>query len=40
VAPSAVKVVRGERGRDKMVRIAGVTEAQLRARLTDQEDEP
>jgi hypothetical protein len=39
VAPSAIRVVRGERGRDKMVRIEGVTEAQLRARLTDQEDE-
>ena len=35
VAPSAISVVRGERGRDKVVRIDGVTEAQLRAGLTD-----
>jgi uncharacterized protein (TIGR00251 family) len=33
VAPSAVTVVRGERGRDKIVRIGGVTEAEARARL-------
>jgi hypothetical protein len=31
VAPSAVSVIRGERGRDKIVRIAGVTEAELRS---------
>jgi uncharacterized protein (TIGR00251 family) len=36
VAPSAISVVRGERGRDKVVRIGGVTEAVLRARLMDQ----
>ena len=35
IAPSAVSVVRGERSRDKVVRIAGVTAAQLRARLAD-----
>jgi hypothetical protein len=35
VAPSAISVARGERGRDKVVRIGGVTEAELRARLTD-----
>jgi hypothetical protein len=36
VAPSAISVVRGDRGRDKVVRIGGVTEAQLRVRLPDQ----
>jgi uncharacterized protein (TIGR00251 family) len=36
VAPSAVSVVRGERSRDKVVRIAGVTGATLRARLADE----
>ena len=33
VAPSAVSVVRGERGRDKIVRVEGVTGAQIRSRL-------
>lgn len=33
VAPSAVTVVRGARGRDKLVRIAGLSEADVRARL-------
>ena len=33
VAPSAIVVVRGEHGRDKLVRIGGVTDAELRARL-------
>lgn len=34
-APSVVSVVRGERSRDKVVRIAGLTDAQLRARLAE-----
>ena len=33
VAPSAVSVVRGERARDKVVRIAGLTGVELRSRL-------
>jgi uncharacterized protein len=33
VAPSAVRVVRGAAGRDKLVRITGLTEAALRARV-------
>ena len=33
VPPTAVAVVRGEHGRDKLVQIAGLTEATLRARL-------
>jgi uncharacterized protein len=33
VARSTVRVVRGERGRDKVVRIDGLTDAQARARL-------
>jgi uncharacterized protein (TIGR00251 family) len=33
VAPSAVKVVRGQRGRDKLVRIDGLTLAEALARL-------
>ena len=33
VPPSAVRVVRGERGRDKFVKIAGLTAADVRARL-------
>jgi uncharacterized protein (TIGR00251 family) len=33
VAPSAVRVVRGERGRDKVVEVAGVAAADLRVRL-------
>jgi uncharacterized protein (TIGR00251 family) len=39
VAPSAVLVVRGARGRDKVVRIAGVTEAALHARLASRGEE-
>jgi len=34
VAPSTVSVVRGERARDKVVRVAGLSLADLRARLT------
>ena len=34
VAPSAVEVVRGERSRDKVVRVAGLSLADVRARLT------
>jgi uncharacterized protein (TIGR00251 family) len=33
VARAAVRVVRGERARDKVVRIDGLTDAQARARL-------
>ena len=33
VAPSAVNVVHGGRSRDKIVRILGVTDTQLRSRL-------
>lgn len=33
VAPSTVAVVRGVRGRDKLVRVAGLTEAEVRTRL-------
>jgi uncharacterized protein len=33
VARSRVRVVRGERGRDKVVEIDGVTDAEARARL-------
>ena len=33
VAPSAIVVVRGEHSRDKLVRIGGVTDGALRARL-------
>jgi uncharacterized protein len=33
VAPSAVRVVGGATGRDKLVRITGLTETALRARL-------
>jgi len=35
VAPSTVRVVRGEHGRDKVVRIDGLTDAQARARLEE-----
>ena len=38
VAPSAVSVVRGERGRDKIVRLTGVTEAELRSCLAGLEE--
>jgi uncharacterized protein (TIGR00251 family) len=33
VAPSAVEVVRGATGRDKVVRVAGVTPAHVRAMI-------
>lgn len=33
VRRSAVSVVRGERGRDKLVRVEGLTDAEVRARL-------
>ncbi|MGH7326649.1 MAG: DUF167 domain-containing protein [Candidatus Rokuibacteriota bacterium] len=33
VRASAVTVVRGERGRDKLLRVAGVSPAEVRARL-------
>ena len=33
VASSTVRVVRGERGRDKRVRVAGLTDADVRTRL-------
>lgn len=33
VRRSAVTVVRGERGRDKLVRVAGLTDDEVRARL-------
>ncbi|OGK96716.1 MAG: hypothetical protein A3I14_18645 [Candidatus Rokubacteria bacterium RIFCSPLOWO2_02_FULL_73_56] len=33
VAPSSVRVVRGARGRDKLVRIAGLGDADVRSRL-------
>ena len=38
VAPSAVGVVRGERGRDKLVRVEGLTPAELRFRLAEREE--
>ena len=31
--PSAITIVRGERGRDKLVRVSGVTVEELNARL-------
>ena len=33
VAPSAVSVVRGERGRDKVVQIVGMTDEEVRVRV-------
>ncbi|MBI4247103.1 MAG: DUF167 domain-containing protein [Candidatus Rokubacteria bacterium] len=33
VRPSAVSVVRGERGRDKLVRVAGLTPEQVATRI-------
>jgi uncharacterized protein (TIGR00251 family) len=39
VAPSAVAVVGGERGRDKTLRVDGLTDAELRARLAGREEE-
>lgn len=35
VAPSSVSVVGGERSRDKLIRIEGLTDADLRARLAE-----
>ena len=37
VAPSAVSVVRGERSRDKLVRVEGMTGAELYSRLPARE---
>jgi uncharacterized protein len=34
VAPSRVSIVRGERSRDKVVRVEGLDDATLRARLS------
>ena len=34
VAASAIDIARGERGRDKIVRIAGMTDVDVRARLS------
>ena len=39
VAPSAVSVVRGERSRDKVVRVEGLTGTELRFRLADRAEE-
>ena len=39
VAPSAVRVVHGARGRDKVVRVDGLTGAEMRSRLAGREDE-
>ena len=39
VAPSAVHVVRGERGRDKLVRVDGLSGAEMRSRLAAREDQ-
>ncbi|MEK7702135.1 MAG: DUF167 domain-containing protein [candidate division NC10 bacterium] len=33
IAPSRIRVVRGERGREKLVRIAGLSPADVRTRL-------
>lgn len=38
VAPSAISVVQGERGRDKVVRVQGVTSSALRSRLAASEE--
>jgi uncharacterized protein (TIGR00251 family) len=35
VAPSAIGVERGQRGRDKIVRVEGLTGAEVEARLVD-----
>ena len=35
VAPSALQIARGAKGRDKQVRVAGLDAAVLRARLVD-----
>jgi uncharacterized protein (TIGR00251 family) len=37
VAPSAVSVIRGERGRDKVVRIEGLTGVEVFSRLAEEE---
>ena len=39
VAPSAVNLVHGQHGRDKIVRVEGMTGAELRSRLADREVE-
>ena len=39
VAPSAVSLVRGGHGRDKVLRIEGMTGEELRTRLADREVE-
>jgi uncharacterized protein (TIGR00251 family) len=39
VAPSAVSLVRGERGRDKVVRVEGMTGVEVRSRLADRGNE-
>ena len=39
VAPSAVSLVHGQRGRDKVVRVEGMTGEELRSRLADREHE-
>jgi len=35
VAPSRVRVVRGARGRDKLVRVTGLAESAARSRLAE-----
>jgi uncharacterized protein (TIGR00251 family) len=39
VAPAAVTLLAGERGRDKVMRIEGLTGAELHARLVGREEE-
>ena len=38
VAPSAVSLVRGGHGRDKVVRVEGLTGAEMRSRLAERGD--
>ena len=40
VAPSSVRVVQGERGRDKLVKITGVGEDDVRSRLASRSGYP
>jgi uncharacterized protein len=40
VAPSSINLVRGGHGRDKVLRIEGVTASELRSRLADPGAEP
>ena len=40
VAPSSVRVVQGERGRDKLVEITGVAEEDVRSRLASRSPAP